>query len=587
MNFISRKFTSFLTFLLITSLLLTSFSPALAENSLMWNKSFPSHIRWEQMTSLGVILAGTKDDLMAIDGKTGDTLWVKTELEIDIEKNQVWPIDGTDIVLVSDQNKQLGGIISTASLYALEIMTGDVIWSAYNITGRPLDVVPMLDKNAFLYITDQQHLEEETLSEEPILPYIYAMDIHTGKINWEREYDKPVEGMKLKDNWLGYKTYDLSGYYRPLNLEEEIYFFYSGITKMNLETGETIWQTTYPIGDMKILKTDADPIFTDKVIYATGKGYVKAIDRETGKILWDSGTLGIVPMLLMEDNIICAQRGGFFYNPSSGNWVSQGPFGAAAINIDTGEVLWNYNKAEKSITNILIQGDKVIFADKNNLIALDKYTGEKIYMNALGENDSPMFVFSNSEGNIILKFPQIVSAFDSQTGVRLWKTEVREPASTLGSPPFMLTAGLFLGIATGGAAALLFSSYVLIKEYVIQTQGAVEARLKAKFKAEQTYWQNVKEYRDTPGLREAETKRNYRLTIIETKKDNDPHIYLEGQLKDRKDFTGVIGVNTKTGNVDQGVYLGKTGEIYLLDYVEEMLFHIDGKNVSGYSVIPR
>ena len=581
----NRILTRVIVLFLIITLLIPGITPAFATNSL-WNKTFPQKIQWETMTYLGVILAGTDDYLIAIDGKTGEVLWTKSVDNVEIKREQVWPVDGTDIVIISDKEKKLGGIISNASLYALEVMTGDVIWYASHITGRGLDVIPMLDKNLLLYITDQVNMEAETLSEEPIMPYIYAVNIHTGKVEWEREYEKAVEGVKLKDDWLGYKKFDLSGYYPPLNLGEELYFFYSGITKWDLKTGETLWQTTYPTGDQKLLKTDADPVFTEEVIYSSGRGQIKAINRETGELIWDSGTLGIVPLILREDNIIWVQKGGFFYNTLSEDWISQGPFGVSAIDAKTGEVLWNYNKTEGSIANILLLEDKVIIGDRKHITALDKYTGEKIYINDLSA-ESPVYSFVNFEKNIIFKYPQEVEARNSDTGAQIWKTEVEIPKSALSAAPFRFTAGLFLSIMTGGAAAMAFFSFLIVIDYAIPQGGATIARLKAKYAAEQAYWATVNEYRNTPGLQIAKEVRDYRLEVLEGRKYKDPHLYLEGQLlKDRRDFIGVVGINTRNGNVDQGVYLGEIGELYLIDYVEELFFHFDGEEINGYSLKP-
>ena len=255
MSFISKALTKSVVFLLILSLLSPAMSPVMA-NNILWNKTFPEKTNWETMTSLGVIIAGTDNYILALENNTGELLWTKKIQGLaTVTGEQVWPVDGTDIVLISDQTKKLGGIISNATLYAVEIMTGDVIWYASHVKGRTLDVIPVLDKNMVLYITDQVNLKPETLKDEPILPYVYAIDIHTGKVKWEREYEQPVEGAKLQDNWLGYKKFNLSSYYPPLALDNELYLFYSGIVKWDLDTGETIWKNTYSTGSQKTVES--------------------------------------------------------------------------------------------------------------------------------------------------------------------------------------------------------------------------------------------------------------------------------------------------------------------------------------------
>jgi len=587
MTFVSVKsnkvITKFIVLLIICSFFLPYTSPAFARET-MWSKNFPSGFEWQTLTSLGVILAGTKENLLAIDEKTGKVIWRKEGVIVDRE--QVWPIEGTDVVVISDQNKKLGGIIGDANVYALELMSGQVIWSANGIKGRPLDVVPMLEKLSILYITDQKYIDTKTLSASPMLiPHMYCLDINTGAIKWEKDFEKQIQGTKVDDTWLGYRIYNLSGYYRPMLLGDELYLFYSGITKVDFNTGQNLWQTDYPVGDVELVKTDADPIFTDKVIYASGRGQVKAIDRETGKMLWDSDNLGLVPLLLVDNNIIWAQRGGYFYHPEKGEWVARGPFGVTAINGETGKIIWDYRAGEGGLSNILLVNDKVVMADKNHIIALDKFSGDRIYSKYL-EPEGPMFAFENSQGNVVFRWPMTVAAYDPVKGIKIWESSVQKPKDAMSNTPFRLMAGVFLLIATGGTGVAMFTGYIFIDEIFLQPEGATSARLRTQFKAEQYYWQNVKTYRNTPGLAEADVIRSYRLTLMEGKKQ-DPHIYIEGQLPDRKDFIGVVGINAKDGSIDRGVFLGETGEQFIIDYVEDMLFHFDGDDVNCYNLVPR
>lgn len=581
-DFSNHLINKIIVLVLIASIFSSTISPAFAREKL-WSKKFPSNVDWEVLTSLGVIIASTDKHLIAIDGKTGNILWSKKG--IDLKREFVWPLEGTDIVLISDPDKKLGGIVKDANLYALEVMTGNVIWSTSEITGRPLEVIPLLDQLSFLYITDQKYIEEETLSKSPmIIPHMYNIDVNTGEIQWHRDFDRDVLGTKVEDTWLGYKIYNLSGYHRPVLLGDELYFFYGGITRWDYITGNTIWKTTYPAGDPELIRTDADPVFTDNVIYTSGQGQVKAIDRLTGEMMWDSDNLGLVPLLLMENGIIWAQRGGFFFNPNKNEWVSRGPFGVSAIDAANGKLIWDYRLGKDSLANMVLFEDRVIIADSKNIIALDKFNGTLLYSKELGI-EGPMFGSKNSEGNAVFWSTKRVVAFTPDKGIKLWESGVKEPTESIANMGFRLSSGVFLVVLTGGTGLLLFSGYLVIHD-IIPGQSAADARVKSQIKAEQYYWQNVKDYRNSQGLREAETIREYRLTLTESRKKLDPHIYLEGQIEDRKDFTGLAGINTRNGNIDKGVYLGDVGERYIIDYVEEVLYHFDGDVVGAFSLIP-
>ena len=92
-----------------------------------WSAKLDDTVRFYQTTDVGAIIAGTKKSVYAVDAMTGDVLWRRKESSPD--ENDVAPIPGTDLVLMSFEKG------SRTRIEAIDVLSGDTIWQSEKLRG--------------------------------------------------------------------------------------------------------------------------------------------------------------------------------------------------------------------------------------------------------------------------------------------------------------------------------------------------------------------------------------------------------------------------------------------------------------------
>ena len=111
--------------------------------------------------------------------------------------------------------------------------------------------------------------------------------------------------------------------------------------------------------------TEADPVFDEKFIYTSGRGKVRAVNRQTGKVEWEAKDLGVTPEMAVIGNVLYVRTGGQFTRIKDGETEEKGSFGVSAIDTRNGKTLWRYKGADKGLTNF-------VFADAGTILVADK-----------------------------------------------------------------------------------------------------------------------------------------------------------------------------------------------------------------------
>jgi outer membrane protein assembly factor BamB len=181
-----------------------------------------------------------------------------------------------------------------------------------------------------------------------------------------------------------------------------------------------LWEQSFDVLADSLALSYADPVADGRVLYTTGGSRVRAFDFATGKPLWHSRRLGPVPELHYDQRAIYVQLGGQFYDIKSEKWKWEGGFGAAALDRDTGKMLWRFKDAAGAVTNLLVYADRVWLADADELIALDRRSGAVLTRVEHGLRDRPVYVALNADRRILLVGENEVAAYHEVTGKRLW-----------------------------------------------------------------------------------------------------------------------------------------------------------------------
>ena len=128
-------------------------------------------------------------------------------------------------------------------------------------------------------------------------------------------------------------------------------------------------------------RANAQPIIDGDVIYTSARRKLKAIDKHTGQLKWESEKKfkGVVAEMAAVGDVIYGRMGGNFFDTLKQQWALKKPLGVVAVDKHTGELIWKYDKARNGITNMVIREDlsTILIADARHLIGLDAHSGEK------------------------------------------------------------------------------------------------------------------------------------------------------------------------------------------------------------------
>ena len=108
------------------SLIILVFTPVVA-TAQVWTAKLDKDLQFYQTTDFGVVLAGTEKSLYAIDGSSGETLWRRKDITVD--ENDVAPIPGTDLILLSLEKS------NKSRIEAVDLLSGGPIWRSEKLTG--------------------------------------------------------------------------------------------------------------------------------------------------------------------------------------------------------------------------------------------------------------------------------------------------------------------------------------------------------------------------------------------------------------------------------------------------------------------
>lgn len=576
--FKKNSFTSVFCLLLIITLISPmALQPlaAVATTGPSWSKEFDKDIDWIIQTEFDALLVGSNQKLYAISERGGEQLW-SIEIGSDIGRTDVALIDGTDIVLV---NREIDKDTSSFKLEAYEIVTGDKLWGNNLIKGRGIDILPLLSKNAFLYLIDGDEGDQ-------VRPHIYNFNIYTGEITWESEFSDSFNGTKSSGFWVFGNNYDVSGFYPPVFINDEIFFFYDGVRSFDYETGKQLWYASYPLNkEEDLLRTDADPIITDNTIYTSGAGVVRAINRADGDVIWTSEDFeSVIPLIYYDQGTIYGQLGGTFLKPNLNDIKAIDPVGVFAVDGNTGSTLWKFWNCQSPVSNIVFAKDKIFLADKVSLIAIDKNTGKDTYKTTLDFINPVVTAVYDKNNTVIVRSGQKVASYDMDSGHKGWVTGFKEqPPGFLDKLSNRLLIGAAIIIFTGGLATpLLLGSYIAYDVNRTINRNAAEDRLYRQAEETKIFWSNAKAYRNSPGFLKAVEIRNHRLELL-TKQDK-AYFYVYGEDEQNSDIKGVGGVNLDTGKMDFEADLDNDRPEHFYDRIYGLLFYTDGNKLSAYQI---
>lgn len=589
-----------------------------------WSAKLDDTVRFYQTTDVGAIIAGTKKSVYAVDAMTGDILWRRKESSLD--ENDVAPIPGTDLVLMSFEKG------SRTRFEAVDVLSGDTIWQSEKLRGAVMQMAVETENNllAVVMVRDANSSLRDGFKRKPV---VHLLNLSSGEELWKHELGSEIEMMPTR--WAENEDveYSLDNYQPPLFADGRLYLFYEGVTSFDVHAGGERTRDKYRVNEAGLALTEAAPIVDEAFIYTSGRGHVRAISRVSGKVEWEAKDLGVTPELILSDGVIYARMGGQFTRLKDGETIERGPYGVAAIDASSGKVLWQYKGADKGITNIVLpNASTIMLADHDELIAVDASNGKRRSRISHGV-DKPSFVVLNDGGEVVIGGREEIASFNS-AGREVWRGRYPPPGrgvlKTIGA---IAARAASLYLRFGGTASTAFRGFQIARTITSLSWSGLATR--SSFSNLQSLLTNVarnsarsyvanrfKAFGVASKLRAgitdptAEIRSRVRERIVVESRPRN----VEDRLLDRLDparqldrlsrflwhrerlatlrgnwmyfYTdlktsgghGLAGINIQNGVMERAVRLGDLDDRFITDEVVGLLFVANGNRLLGYSV---
>jgi outer membrane protein assembly factor BamB len=560
-----------------------------------WTLKLKEKVEWQELTDLGTLLIGTKGSVQSYDPETGKLLWERTDL-VKTTAHNAREVVGTPYLLCNLSSGTMG---SKVTLQAVDYLSGETVWQAPEILGQYLATYPIPEKGIAVFVFNAWGAGDEGGI------FLRAHDLLTGAQKWEKRFGKSTAvPLHLADGSGKFMPrMDLSGYHDPVVEGDVAYIGYTGVHALDLNTGEIKWGVEFKPGAKDFKRTYAPIRIDGDRLYAAGGGSVYAIEKATGKVVWQSDRISSYAGLFKSrDNAIVSQVepvngkvfirfGGYFSNGQA--VVLREPLGMAAFDAQTGAEAFMFDKAKEGITNLMVLPGRntVIFADAYELYGLDvsgpvpvekfsvpiefkrKMGGgdvAKIGLGVLGgvsgivkasmaqskgRLDVPVAIINRS-GHIVVMGKQHLMGYDPVAQDFRWSTYYEAPGDGLGDS--MLFAATAFAALAGNAQAAAAPSYSS-SQY---SDGVKNIH------------SSLDRYNAAAGKRRAATKAG------------QDHSFVLTQVEDgKKSGVGLMGINLDSGEGEKQIVLGDKKPEYSIDELMGRLFYTKGgKQITAYDL---
>ncbi|MBI4247934.1 MAG: PQQ-binding-like beta-propeller repeat protein [Elusimicrobia bacterium] len=555
----------------------------------LWEKKLDSDVVWKQFHDAGVVLTVTKKgNLYGFDPKTGEEKFKVEDLLKPLTPDEIpgrpYVVPDSPLVVVVTK----AGMIKPEVISVLDVTTGKAGWTlgsevpqaswAALLEGKEPSAPPqatfsglhsaILDPNRMQLVL---FTAGATLWKgEPMKSKYYRMlegtvagvDLATGKLNFVAAYaGDPGTYDTVKDGGL-----QIVG--------DNVLIDWNGVMAYRLTDGAEVVSASFKRalkkGRYALQGAHARTIVEGDVAYLVVKDHVEAWDMKTGQRKWEAeGTDSAIPELHLAGDKLVVRIGGVFCFTSAGQeqCVDQDPYGVVVYDKASGKQVFHTKEWDKKSKNILITplaiaNGLVYWGTSARLIALDleslqvKFTTE---LNGNDPNENPGGIAVEG-GKVYLMNTQTTGAFDAATGSLLWSKTV---------PATKMDAAMKMALTFTKAVAALDAvqrAYSRAQEGGLGSDDVWAKKTAAALG--QTYGAGYDNMMKRMSAADEAGQFNYVMT---------------GKAKDAV----VVGVNTKTGEVERGTQVEGRVPEFMVDPVSAVLVNVsksDPKWVMGFDM---
>lgn len=578
-----RQAVRAITALALVAALVVSFAPAAQAGTVLWSHKSATEMKWHMVTSIGTVLVATDEEVISFDPETGKPAWTRNDLKKVLEV-QVEEVTGTPLLLISTNISN-----NKTKLFALDILSGETIWESEQLKGASVGMIPVYEKSMIILLTSKDARAKKDKLD------LIAYDIVSGAVKWESEFPDKIEMFPSETSSRWITRFDLSGHQLPVYDADSIYFTYGGAHRFDLATGKLVWALPFDVTEGQLVKANARAILEGDVLYTSAKGKLRAIDKNSGQLKWESKDFGAgVVQMISSGGAIYGRMGGHFYNWADKEWLLKKPLGVVAVGKNGGQAIWKFDDAKDGITNMvhLPEQNAILIADAKYLIGLDttaegnvkeafrvktefKYKlsgGAKAAKGALkfakggligmmkhdtSDLDLPVAFDLRENGMAVLRGKQHILAFDTKAKSIAWSAEFEAP----GVPNWQ--------------KVVMFA--ITAMQYAYQTQRAfhTQAGTSENFWANSQRRQVIDNYMKFAGRR------------YSTDAAGNQYAYILTDIEDGKNKgAGVVGINLNSGQPENQLMLMDKEPNIKVDDLGGRVFNLkkDGKELIAISV---
>ena len=561
---------------------------AFATGKQLWTAKLPGDAKWHSLTGLGTLVVGTPDSVVAFDSDTGQQLWSRAEFKKTSPFN-AREVPGTPFLICTASDGFAG--LTKTTFHQIDYLSGKTVWQTPELQGMYLGTFPLAEKGLVLVMLNSNCPDGKDAG-----TWAHAFDLAEGKQKWATKVAKTgAIRLHVADGSGKFMpSTDLSGYHDPLVEGDVLYLPYLGCQAVDLNTGAIKWTAQMIDGGSELKKAHAPLRIQGERIFGSAGGSVYALDKATGNVVWKSDRVSSYAGLLKaRNNALVSQlelAGGKLWARYGGNFSTgqavmlREPLGVIAINPDTGEALYHFEKAKEGLTNLMAlpEHNTVLFADATNLYGIDisgaqpkesftvpiefkrKMGGGEVAQLGLGalggirglakaavaQNkarlDVPVAITRRGD-RIVVQGKQHLLCFDPVGKQIAWSTYCAAPSDALGMTAlFAVTAALSF---SGNAMAMQSG------DYSMGGQGA------------QLVHSSLDIYNKQAGKRKTATQGSERFSFMLTKVE-------DGKAKG----VGLLGINLANGEGEKKFVLGTSEPDYRVDEAINRLFFFKGKD---------
>jgi len=555
--------------------LLAALAPA---QDTKWSAEAPAGLKWHRVTETGTYLFVSDKGLSGFDPETGKLLWTRPEFGKVLEFN-VEEIPGLPLLFISENS---GFANKTSKLTAINSETGQNLWETEKLKGQMLDIVGNRAGGYVVAIT------AESPGAKSALHYM-GFETVSGKLLFEGIVKDKAD---LYANEKGSKfmpRLDLDGHAAPTFEGDFMYLAYSGLHKIDTNSGNVVWGAPFDVTEGHYKRTNASPLVSGDLVFSSAKGIIRAFDKNSGAARWTSADFGAaIPELQLHNGVLLARMGGTYYETNKRAFELKKPLGIVALDPATGKLLWRYDGAKESTTNMVFDpaSSSILIADARTLIGLRVDGGNEAFRVplefkrhgsagkkaakmagkfALGgvramakkdnsEEDFPIALVRRSNGTVVVRAKQHLLSFQPAEKAVAWGIEYKAP----GLPGWQK-------VATTAAFAM---SYYMNTGQALNTQLGTSANTRANDARQNDISGMFGSWEKRFSAARASQNYAFMLTDVEADKGTAP---------------GIVGVNLDTGETDHEVLFRDREPDYVVDELHGIVVwvHKNGKQIQA------